>query len=245
MDTYIIPMLIFAALGLGAGVLLTVVSKAFEVEIDERIEKINEILPAVNCGACGYVGCAEYAAAIVEKNVDDHLCKPGGGEVYARIGEILGRDNSGEFTHETAVVLCNGDCDAAPKKFVFDGIANCHAAKRFYGGDGGCTYGCMGYGDCAEKCVYGAISIINGLAVIDRALCKACELCVSVCPNNLIALQPVAMHVNVKCSSGDNPKATRQKCKNGCIGCKLCEKKLKERYCALLIYWCPNTTISF
>ena len=36
-ETYILPVLIFAGLGLLAGVLLTVVSKVFEVKKDERV----------------------------------------------------------------------------------------------------------------------------------------------------------------------------------------------------------------
>ena len=50
---------IFAALGLVAGVLLTVASKVFEVKVDERIEKVAEALPQVNCGSCGFSGCAD------------------------------------------------------------------------------------------------------------------------------------------------------------------------------------------
>ncbi|MGN0583192.1 MAG: (Fe-S)-binding protein, partial [Oscillospiraceae bacterium] len=57
-DTYILPVLIFAGIGLLAGILLTVASKIFEVKTDERIEKIAEALPQANCGACGYAGCA-------------------------------------------------------------------------------------------------------------------------------------------------------------------------------------------
>ena len=60
---------IFAALGLVAGVLLTVASKVFEVKVDERIEKVSEALPQVNCGSCGFSGCADYAEAIVMRGV--------------------------------------------------------------------------------------------------------------------------------------------------------------------------------
>ena len=56
-ETYVLPILIFAVLGLLAGVLLTVASKVFEVKVDERIEKISEVLPQANCGACGFAGC--------------------------------------------------------------------------------------------------------------------------------------------------------------------------------------------
>ena len=85
-ETYVLPILIFAVLGLLAGVLLTVASKVFEVKVDERIEKISEILPQANCGACGFAGCGDYAAAIVEKRAPTNLCKPGGMDNGARGG---------------------------------------------------------------------------------------------------------------------------------------------------------------
>ena len=64
-ETYVLPILIFAVLGLLAGVLLTVASKVFEVKVDERIEKISEVLPQANCGGCGYPGCSGFADACV------------------------------------------------------------------------------------------------------------------------------------------------------------------------------------
>jgi Na+-translocating ferredoxin:NAD+ oxidoreductase RNF subunit RnfB len=57
--TYIIPILILGICGLGAGILLTIASKVFYIEVDERIEKISETLPQANCGACGFAGCAD------------------------------------------------------------------------------------------------------------------------------------------------------------------------------------------
>ena len=69
MSTYILPMLVFGAIGLAAGVLLTVCSKIFEVRTDERVEAVNEALPQVNCGSCGFSGCADYAAAVVHNGM--------------------------------------------------------------------------------------------------------------------------------------------------------------------------------
>ena len=91
-DTYILPVLIFAGIGLLAGTLLTVASKIFEVKTDERIEKITEALPQANCGACGYAGCADYANAIITKGAAGNLCRPGGTETAKIISEISGND---------------------------------------------------------------------------------------------------------------------------------------------------------
>ncbi len=39
---------------------------------------------------------------------------------------------------------------------------------------------------CQSACKFGAISIINGRSVIDSSKCRACKMCVSVCPYNAI-----------------------------------------------------------
>lgn len=49
MSTYLIPVIIFAVLGLAAGILLTAAAKIFYVKTDERIEKIGDSLPQANC----------------------------------------------------------------------------------------------------------------------------------------------------------------------------------------------------
>jgi len=53
-------------LGLG----LAVANKYFFIEEDDREQKIEEILPGYNCGACGYVGCEAMAKAILDGEVE-------------------------------------------------------------------------------------------------------------------------------------------------------------------------------
>lgn len=238
---YLYPILIFLSLGLGAGILLTLASKLFYVKTDERIEDINNKLPHANCGACGYAGCGDYAEAIVNADAPTNLCKPGGAETAQKISEIMGSQTL-DFVEQTAFVRCNGNCENTKLKFDFEGTPTCAAAKRFYGGFLSCTYGCLGLGDCAEVCNKNAISISNGVAVIDKTLCEACGKCIDVCPNKLISLQPIAKHYSVRCSSNDNGKATKLACKKGCIGCKICERKCMcgaikvENFCAVIDY---------
>ncbi|MGN1137710.1 MAG: RnfABCDGE type electron transport complex subunit B [Oscillospiraceae bacterium] len=223
-ESYILPVIIFAVMGAAAGILLTIVSKIFAVKTDERIEAVNEALPQVNCGACGFSGCSDYAKAIVEQGAAANLCKPGGTESAEKIAEIMGV-KAESAVPSAAVVLCSGDCDSAKQYFVFGGVQSCAAAKRFYGGEWQCKYGCLGFGDCAGVCPVNAISVNNGVASVDPKKCIGCGLCTKTCPNNIIVLRSLANRVDVRCSSQDMGKLVRGYCSNGCIGCKICEKQ--------------------
>ena len=46
---------------------------------------------------------------------------------------------------------------------------------------------CNGCECCVQACPQGAISLIDGLAVIDQGLCIRCGSCVAVCPRNAIS----------------------------------------------------------
>ena len=67
--TVLTALIIAIALAVIIGVLLAVASKFLHVEQDERIEKVTEMLPGYNCGACGKAGCAAFAEAIVAGEV--------------------------------------------------------------------------------------------------------------------------------------------------------------------------------
>jgi Na+-translocating ferredoxin:NAD+ oxidoreductase RNF subunit RnfB len=224
---YLIPIGIFAALGLLAGVLLTVASKVFAVQVDERVELISDALPQANCGSCGFSGCADYADAIVNKGAECNLCKPGGEKSAKAISKIMGVEVSvGE--PEVAFLRCSGDCNVTPHKYDFDGVQSCAACNRFYNGSKLCTSGCLGYGDCVSVCPEGAISIVDRIASIDKSKCIGCGLCAKTCPNGLIAVRRISQPVDIFCSSNDFGRITRSICQNGCIGCKLCEKNCES-----------------
>lgn len=72
----LIPALVLGATGFVLGLLIYLVSKYFHVEEDQRLEKIIELLPRYNCGACGYPGCQGMAEALLAGKVKPALCKP-------------------------------------------------------------------------------------------------------------------------------------------------------------------------
>ncbi len=218
-----IPALIFAGIGTLSGILLTVFSKLFHTEKDERIDKITEALPGANCGGCGYAGCEDYAAAILagEKT---NLCNSGGEKSASLINKIMGTSSDTTVRKKVAFIKCRGDLSKSEETFVFKGTATCKSSNRFYSGSKRCPFGCLGLGDCKAVCPKDAITISNGLATVDPEKCIGCGLCVNECPNNLIIIKNKDEVMNVACNCDLTGKETRENCKSGCIGCRLCEK---------------------
>jgi Na+-translocating ferredoxin:NAD+ oxidoreductase RNF subunit RnfB len=219
--------LIFAGLGLLAGALLTVSAKLFAIETDERLDEIAGALPGVNCGACGYAGCSDYARAVAESGAAVNLCKPGGQEAADKIAGVMGI-SAGTITPQIAVVFCRGNKAATSQKFLYRGIQSCKAANRFYSGSGSCSYGCLAYGDCAHVCPQNAIRVFDELAHIDKTRCIGCGLCEKECPNGIIRIRDIGKYYDVRCNSCDNGKTVKANCKAGCIGCKICVKQCPE-----------------
>ena len=90
MNGIILAILIVGAIGLLFGLLLAFAAIVFRVEVDERISKIEEVLPGANCGGCGYAGCSAYAAAVVNDGAPIDACGAGGSRVSQQIGGIMG-----------------------------------------------------------------------------------------------------------------------------------------------------------
>lgn len=223
MNEFVIPILIFVALALFAGLLLSLASKLFAVKVDTRVTDAREALPGANCGACGYAGCDEYAAAVIQDEASVSLCVPGGAQVAEKLGEITGRKAEAVIP-PVARVLCGGDCESAKKAYQYHGFQSCAAAAGLYGGDKSCAYGCLGFGDCVKACPQNAISVENGVAVVDPDLCIGCLICVSVCPKGIIAPVERTASYLVTCKNPRRGKETRAVCSAGCIGCKKCER---------------------
>lgn len=223
MISILIAFAVVAAVALVLGVLLALISHFFAVEEDQKVKDIRACLPGVNCGACGYKGCDDYAAAVAEGAAKPHLCVPGAEATARELGEILGVEVEAP-KDVVAFVHCNGHCEATTKKAAYDGISSCKAAAMLYAGPDACRYGCMGLGDCAAVCPSGAICLKDGIAHVDTGRCLGCGLCETVCPKHIISMIPQETEAVVMCSSNDKGADARKACKNACIGCKKCLK---------------------
>ncbi len=221
--TILIAILIVAGIGLLLGLVLAVCSVVFAVPRDEKAEELRALLPGANCGACGYSGCDGYAAALTHDGAPANRCTPGGEAVAKALSAAL-RVEETAVEIKAAVVRCGGCNEAAGRKLQYQGVRTCLAASQFFGGDKACSYGCLGYGDCAAACPYGCITVEDGLARVDTARCVACGLCAEACPKKLIALLPGTTRGVVRCQSHEKGAQTRKVCTAGCIGCMKCTK---------------------
>ncbi len=233
MTPIILAVVIVAGIGILAGLLLSILSKVMAVKVDEKAAEIEEVLPGANCGACGFAGCSAYASALSQgETTNTGLCAPGGNEVSKKIAGIMGV-TAENIMPMTAVVCCTGTKEKAKTKMMYSGVASCKLATQLFGGDKSCTYGCLGLGDCARACPYDAILLCDGVAVVNPSLCRACKVCVSTCPKNLIELMPKGqLTAAVLCKNHDKGAKTKSDCSAGCIGCTKCVKV------------CPNNAIT-
>ena len=227
--TIIWTIAIITVLGVLLALVLFLVAKKFKVEEDPRIDDVEKAMPGANCGGCGFAGCRAFAeAAVGARNLDDIFCPVGGNAVMAQVADILGFEAKAKVP-QVAVVRCNGTCEARPRLTEYDGFASCAVKSALYASDTGCAYGCLGCGDCAAACQFGALSMdpVTGLPVVDEKKCTACGACVKACPKRIIELRLKGMRdmrEYVACANTDKGPVAKKACANACIGCGLCAK---------------------
>ena len=218
---------VLGCVGLLTGLLLAFASRLFAVPEDTVVKELLEALPGMNCGGCGVATCAAFAAALRGGRAEAGGCPVGGAEVTERLGAILGVQ-IGKNTRLTALVRCSGGLRAY-NKYAYEGLTDCHAAMRIGGGSPKeCPYGCIGLGTCVASCPWGAISLIDGVAVVDHERCTGCLHCAGSCPKRIIVPVPYYADVNVACSSQERGSILKKVCDIGCTGCRACEKVCQQ-----------------
>lgn len=209
-------------LALIASTILGWASRAFYVEVDPRVLRIQGVLPGANCGGCGYIGCGEYAEAVARGEADVNLCAPGGASCTEMVAAVMGVSVEPSWPYR-AIVHCAARADQRLGRNEYRGEATCSAANLVAGYQG-CTYGCLGLSDCVVSCEFDAIHVIDGLAQIDYRKCTGCGACVDACPRHIISRVPfkASRVLSVACSNQDFGNDVRAVCTVGCIGCSAC-----------------------
>lgn len=227
MENILYPVGVLGGFGLLFGVLLSIASAVFKVDVDPKIEEVLEALPGANCGACGFPGCEGLAVAIAEGRSPVNACPIGGQSTADTLAQIMGVNSEG-VDKNVAVVLCQGSKSKARDKAIYEGVQDCRYETELADGCKACSYGCLGCGTCYDVCDFDAIRMIDGLAVIDKDKCTACMKCIDICPKKIIELVPYDNEYIVKCKSEDKGKEVRGNCDIGCIACRLCVRNCPE-----------------
>ncbi|MFQ5447130.1 MAG: RnfABCDGE type electron transport complex subunit B [Saprospiraceae bacterium] len=219
----IIAVGILVGLGLVFATFIAIAYKKLKVYEDPRIDKVDEMLPHANCGACGQPGCRAFAEKVVSGEAPPSKCTVSSAAGIEQIAEYLGV-SAGAEEKRVARLLCAGGKREAQNLAEYKGtMHSCRGEAVVTGGPKSCSWGCLGLGDCAEACDFDAIKMNDdGLPVVDPDLCVACNDCVEICPKGLFQLMPVSQKLIVQCRSlleGDN---ALNKCSVACTACGRC-----------------------
>lgn len=155
-----------SGMALAAGIGLGFAAKKFHVQGDPMVDKLEEVLPASNCGNCGFPGCRPYAEALVasagDGSIGINLCAPGGSQTIKAIADILG-------VEPVAMSEDTGPCVA-----FIDEVR------------------CIGCTACIKACPVDAIVGANKQShTVITEWCTDCKACVKPCPVDCIDMVPV------------------------------------------------------
>ncbi|MCR5517541.1 MAG: 4Fe-4S binding protein [Lachnospiraceae bacterium] len=194
-------------------------------EDDEEVVRNTCGYGCIACGECERV-CPQGAVSIVDNHaVIDYSKCVGCSACTVRCKKKIIVDTLHDLTvikDKVAFVRCSGG-NRASEKFTSMGLTDCKEAAKLDAKELNlCTTGCCGLGSCTAVCRYGAISVVNGTAVVDPDKCVGCRDCTFACPRHLITMVPYKGTKLVPCSSVDDYEDKSKVCDSGCIACEDC-----------------------
>ena len=213
---------LMAGLGGLLSVVLIFANKKLTIEEDPRIDQVESMLPNANCGACGKAGCRAFAEAVVAGEIAPGKCTVNTTEGTNLIAHYLGVD-AGSVEKRVARLACAGGHHVSWMRARYEGHKTCRGAALVAGGGKGCSWGCLGLGDCMRVCSFGAIHMNEyGLPVVDVDKCTACGDCVDICPKDLFEIHPVDHRLWVACKSLTQGDEAEAECAVACTACGRC-----------------------
>ena len=222
LSLYLNPILFMASFGLLLSILLVIANRKLTIDENPLIEKIENLLPKANCGACGTPGCRAFAEKLVAHELQPGQCTVNTSEMSQTIAGLLGVD-VGEQIKQVARLSCAGGNNVARSQGIYHGLESCLAAQQTSGGGKSCRWGCLGLGDCVSACQFDAVKINqHGLPEVNEQTCTACGDCVKACPLDLFSIQPLSHQLWVACKNKEKGEFAESVCSVACTGCGRC-----------------------
>lgn len=211
-----------AVLGIILSGILAYANRRLFVYEDPRIDEVEDLLPKANCGACGVPGCRPFAEELVAGRANPGACTVSTPDQSRVIADFLGVQIVAE-EKRVARLACHGGTHVAKTRARYEGLKTCRAASLVSGGGRGCTWGCLGLGDCEVVCEFDAIRMDRfGLPRVSADKCTACGDCVEVCPKDLFEIHPVSHQLWVACKNMDDEDEAEAHCEVACTACGRC-----------------------
>ena len=145
--------------------LLVIGNRFLPPESEPIVDQLEQLLPRIQCGQCGYAGCRAYAEAIASSSVPINRCPPGGTETIRQLASIMGLP-----TKKLREDLGQASLDQVA--WIDENL-------------------CIGCNLCARVCPVDAIAGVPQMMHTVIAIhCTGCELCLPPCPVDCIELAP-------------------------------------------------------
>lgn len=224
--------IVFGLIGLFFSLFLAFLNRKLQVEENPKVKKILDILPGLNCGACGFSSCRAFAEAVAAKPQNLKECRPAGDEANQKIAELSGKKRSSQKNLKSILVCaCTAEKGEKKTSTLYQGLKNCQAAQ-ITGGALDCDYGCFGFGDCQKACPNQAIIIRNKKVYIDYEKCFLCGKCLKACPRKLFKIIPKSKAGSyfIACQNKDALREVKTVCSRGCIACGICARAENSPY---------------
>lgn len=159
--TILLAIITFTFLGSFLGFILGISSKIFKSYDNPLLDEVESMLPGLQCGQCGFVGCKPAAEALVANKVNVDICPPGGSALSSLLAKKL-----------SLPVLVQ---ESIESRVAFIDVDNCIGCSKCFR-------------ICPTDAIVGASRQQH---TVIKDACIACKKCVDICPTECIKMESI------------------------------------------------------